>query len=188
MGAPFSRYGASAQAAVEQLLTDACQRSGSACRDLAAAYESGYFGPADLVLARGYYEHGAEQGNRSSWEALARLLSEGLGGPVEKTRAYFWLSLEARCVDPRSLSGQETWKARERLAASLGLDALEYAWQAVDAFMADYYAGKREIYFDPFLGTAIQDDLREEGKREADKRERRHRESLRKARSRAGAE
>jgi len=58
----------------------------------------------------------------------------------------------------------------------------------VDEFMADYDAGKREIYSDPFLGTAIRDDLRKEGKREADKRERRHRESLRKAKSSGEAE
>lgn len=181
MGQSFSLYGVSAPAAVDRLLTDACRSNGRACYDLAAAHESGYFGPIDLAVARIYYGRGAELGDRMSWEALARFLRDGMGGPVDQTRAYFWVSLEALCVDPRSGGGQDTWKVREALAETLGLEVLEHQWTAVDAYMAEYHAGKRQIYSDPFLGTAIHESLRKQGEREANKREQEHRASLRRA-------
>jgi hypothetical protein len=67
------------------------------------------------------------------------------------------------------------------LADTLTISALERAWVAVDSYMAEYHAGKRSIYFDPFLGSAIRDEERKEGERLADRAERKHRQSLRKA-------
>lgn len=181
LGLPFSRYGSSGPAAVERLLTDACRSNGSACHDLAEAHESGYFGRVDLTVARDYYQRGANQGHRMSWQVFSRYLRDGLGGPVDQARAYFWMSLEARCVDPRSVGGQDTWRSREALAVTLDLDVLEREWAAVDAFMAEYDAGQRAIDFDPFLGTGMDEASLRQGKREADQRERAHRASLRKA-------
>lgn len=177
----FAPHGDTPQRAVEKLLVDACveQRHGTSCYDLAEAYEAGYFGETDPAAARAHYERGAELGDRMCWTTLARRLHEGVGGPAEEARAYYWISLEARCVDPRSVSGKETWQLRETLAESLGLDTLEQQWRAVDSFMADYRAGKRQIYSDPFLGSAIRDDLRREGERLAQRREKAHRASLR---------
>jgi hypothetical protein len=80
------------------------------------------------------------------------------------------------------VSGKETWQLRQALADSLSLDALEQQWREVDSFMADYRAGKRQIYFDPFLGSAIRDELRRDGERLAQRREKTHRASLRKRR------
>ena len=182
-GASFSRYGTTPQAAVRQLLADACTKSGSACNDLAEAYEEGYFGAADLAQARAYQERGAELGYRISWEKLALLLRDGLGGPVDLERAYFWASLEARCVDPRSVSGEETWELREGLAAELDLDALTRQWVAVDSYIADYEAGKRDIYFGPFGKPHSDVADRKEGARFAAAKERAHRERLRKERA-----
>ena len=182
-GVPDGEYGASAPEAVRALLQDACRGSGSACYDLAKAFESGYFGPTDSSAARASYQRGAEQGDRMCWEALAKQFQKGTGGPVDNAAAYYWISLEARCVDPRSLSGAETWKMREALAGELDLGTLEQAWSAVDTYMAEYHAGKRQIYFDPFLGSAINDALRRRGEREADRREKTHRQALRAARA-----
>jgi len=178
-GGSFSRYGPTAQAAVLQLLTDACEHSGSACNELGEAYEEGYFGSPDLAQARVYQERGAELGYRISWKKLARVLRDGTGGPVDLQRAYFWTSLEARCVDPRSVGGEETWKLREELAVGLELQTLEQVWREVDDYMAEHEAGRRPIDYDPFGGATTEARVRRMGIRLAADKERLHRERLR---------
>jgi hypothetical protein len=177
--ARFKQHGASPQEAVENLLRDACeeQGGGSSCYDLAEALETGYFGVPDPSEARAALARGAELGNRMCWTRLARWLNDGVGGPVDAEQAYYWISLEARCVDPRS--GEETWTLRNKLAERLTPSSLERQWVAVDSYMAEFRAGKRTIYFDPFLGSAIGDEERKDGQRLANRAERKHRESLR---------
>jgi TPR repeat protein len=181
----FAAHGATPQDAVEGLLRDSCveQADSSACYDLAEAHETGYFGAVDPVQARLLLERGAELGNRMCWTRLARRLHDGIGGNADAEAAYYWISLEARCVDPRSISGEETWKLRQMLAATLTLEVLEREWAAVDGYLADYHAGKRQIDSAPFLGSAIPDDERREGERLASRRERAHRSAMRTAKA-----
>jgi hypothetical protein len=146
-----------------------------ACHELGEAHESGYFGAPDLVAARRYYRDGAEQGNRWCWEALARCLRDGVGGPVDEAEAYYWISLESRCVDPRSVSGEETWQMREALAELLPLAVLEQQWAAIDAYIEQVQAGRQEIYSPRFGGTGVRESVWKEAQRLADDRERVHR-------------
>jgi len=119
----FALHGDTPQEAVRALLGDACveQEHSSSCYDLAEALEGGYLGHIDAAAARAHYERGPELGDRMCWTVLARRLRDGIGGPVDRGRAYYWISLEARCVDPRSVSGKEAWQLREELAETLGM-------------------------------------------------------------------
>ncbi len=168
-------FGDTPQSAAQTLLEDAARLSGAACRDLAKAFEDGYFGRPDAITARRYYQRGADFGDRMCWKDLARFVSKGIGGPRDLLSAYFWISLETRCTDPRSLDGKDSWSLRESIACQLSPTELETSWIQIDSFIADVRAFKRDVYPAAFLGTAIADSLRLEGQRLADGAENLHR-------------
>jgi hypothetical protein len=171
-------FGATAPAAVKYLLERSARTEGNACNELAAAYAEGYFGAPDHTKARFYFERGAGFSHRACWEKLSHYYRHGLGGPRNNAAAYYWISLEARCVDPRSISGQETWTAREEIATHLSLPALEHEWKRIDAFMADVAAKKVTVDFAAFLSGMINPKLEAEGRRLSQQREDEHRKKL----------
>ncbi len=180
-GLSYAPYGDSEPAARQQLLEDACRTNASACRELADSFDAGSCGgpKPNHKKARLYYQRGAELGDQLSWDRLAAYLHQGLGGPVDEAGAYFWTSIQARCTAPDSVGGKKTWSFRERLAASLPLAELEKQWAAVDQFMAEYYAGIRDMLFPPFFRDMVPDDVAFQSERDADARENEHRSRLR---------
>jgi hypothetical protein len=179
-GWPWYRdFGSTPQSAVQALLEDAASSNGAACWELAKAFEEGYFGKLDATAARKYYQRGADFGDRMCWKVLARYLTEENGGPRDPVSAYFWISLETRCTDPRSVDGKDSWSLRENIARHLSLTELEDSWKQIDSFIADVLAGKREVDPPAFLGTAIDDALRREGQCLADELEALHRIKIR---------
>jgi hypothetical protein len=168
-------FGATAPAAVKNLLERSARTEGNACHELAAAYAEGYFGTPDHAKARFYFERGACFSHRTCWQKLSHYSRHGLGGPRDDATAYYWISLEARCVDPRSISGQETWTAREEIATHLSLPALEHEWKRIDAFIADVAAKNVTVDFTPFLSGMINPKLEAEGRRLSKQREAEHR-------------
>jgi hypothetical protein len=87
-------------------------------------------------------------------------------------------SLEARCVDPDTLGGQQTWKVREDIAEHLSLPVLERAWQRIDAFMAQVAANKITLDSPPFGHGTIKPELETKGRRASQEREDEHRNRL----------
>jgi hypothetical protein len=172
-------FGDSPQDAVEKLLKSAARTYATACRELADAYCEGYFGKVDEVAARIYWEKGANLGDRMCWEELAQALHKGRGGPQDLVEAYYWISLEARCVDPESVGGEETWKVRNQLAAQLSLADLENLWKRIDVFMEMVHANKIIVDSPPFGGTAVKAEAYEAAKKASDEWELRHRKKLR---------
>ena len=100
-------------------------------------------------------------------------------GDRDIVSAYYWISLEALCVDPRSVGGQEVWTKRESIAQQLALSSLEQQWRRID----DYIGGVRRgnITVDPalFLEGMIKKSQSDEGRAFADRRELEHRTELR---------
>jgi TPR repeat protein len=166
---------AKTRAKVWSLLDVACRTDSRACSDLADAIEGEYFGTPDLTAARHYHERAANLGGRHSWSDLARALHEGLGGQADDRAAYYWISLEARCVDPRSVSGEKTWALREEIALFLSNEQLEAEWMLVDAYMDEVDSGRRRLDWPCFGGTSTAEEVRREGRRAADAREKQHR-------------
>jgi hypothetical protein len=167
-------FGATASAAVEKLLERSARTEGNACNELASAYAEGYCGTPDYAKARYYYERGARFNYRTCWIRLARYCRRGIGGPRDDVAAYYWISLEARCVDPRSISGKETWALREEIASHLSRPTLERQWRRVDDFIAQVDAKKVAVDFAPF-GGMFDPKLEDEGRRIAQQREDEHR-------------
>ena len=168
-------FGATAPAAVKHLLERSARIEGSACNELSAAYAEGYFGAPDHAKARFYYERGAGFSDRTCWVKLSHYYRNGVGGSRNDAAAYYWISLEARCVDPRSISGQETWIVREEIATHLPLPTLEHEWKTIDAFTADVTAKKVTVDFAPFLSGMINPKVEAEGRRLSQQREDEHR-------------
>ncbi len=168
-------FGDSAPDAVQHLLEKSAETDGSACFELASAYGDGYFGSSNQSKARAYFLRGAGFNNRRCWKMLSQYYRNGTGGPREDAEAYYWISLEARCVDPRSISGQETWAAREEIASHLSLSILEHEWKRIDAFIADVADKKMIVYFAPFLSGMIDPKDEAEGRRLSQQVEDEHR-------------
>jgi len=135
-------YGSTVPAAVENLLERSSRTDGDACCELASLYAEGYFGAVDHEKARLYFARGAAFANPMCWTKLSRYYRLGLGGPRNDAEAYYWISLDANCVDPRSVSGQQTSAVRDEIAGHLPLLDLERTWKKVDDFMAQVAARK----------------------------------------------
>ena len=172
------KFGRTPQAAVKKLLEAAARTEGVAAYELACAYEDGYFGEPNPAKARDYYAHGARLNYRMCWARLADYYRRGLAGPRDEAEAYYWISLEARCVDPNSFAGKQTWKDREEVAQHLSLALLERAWQRIDAFMADVAAEKVTLDSPPFLHGMIDPKLEAAGRESSQQREDEHRKRL----------
>ncbi len=168
-------FGANVPAAVQSLLEQSAQTEGDACYELASAYAEGYFGSTNQPKARAYFQRGAKLNNRMCWKKLSHYCRHGVGGPRDDAEAYYWISLEARCVDPRSVSGQETWTAREEIATHLSLPALEREWKRIDVFIGRVAAKKITVDSAPFLSGMIDPKLEAEGRRLSEQREDEHR-------------
>ena len=168
-------FGATAPAAVKNLLERSSRTDGNACNELAEAYAEGYFGAPDHAKARLYFERGAGFNNRACGVNLSHYYRHGVGGPRNDVAAYYWISLEARCVHPDSVSGQQTWTAREEIATHLSLPALEHEWKRIDAFMADVAAKKVTVDFAPFLSGVINPKEEAKARRLSQQREGEHR-------------
>jgi hypothetical protein len=161
------------------LLDEACRSDdGRACVELARAFADGFLGPAGAASARTYWQRAADLGNRDAWVSLANQLYHGIGGQADRPAAYYWISLEARCVDPRSVSGVRTWALREQIAALLSREQLESGWARIDAYIAEVRSGARRVDMAPF-GVGVPEQARVEGMRLADEREAAHRQEQR---------
>ena len=171
-------FGPTAPAAVKNLLERSARTEGAACYELASAYAEGYFGSPNYSKARAYFQRGAGFNDRMCWEKLSHYYRHALGGTRDDAEAYYWISLEARCVDPRSVSGQETWLAREEIASHLSLPVLEREWERIDAFIRQVTAKKTTVDPAPFLSGTIDPELEAEGRRFSQQREDEHRKKL----------
>lgn len=171
----FVGFGSNSADAVHNLLSEAAKTEGDACYELASAYAEGYFGSSNQVKARTYYQQGAALNNRMCWERLSYCYRHGLGGPRDDPEAYYWISLEARCVDPRSVGGKETWQAREEIASHLSLAELEREWKRIDAFISQVAAKKITVDSAPFLSGMIDPKVEAEGRRFSQEYEDEHR-------------
>lgn len=178
-GFPPGDFGKDAPSAVLALLEPASKNSGSACYGLASAYAEGYFGTPDPEKARAFYRQGALLNSRMCWKKLSECYRQGLGGPRDDQEAYYWISLEARCIDPRSYSGKETWSARNEISSLLSLPELERQWKRIDEFMSQVDAGKIIVDFPPFGRGYFDSKTVEEGSPLAQKKEDDHRKQLR---------
>ncbi|MES2597817.1 MAG: tetratricopeptide repeat protein [Verrucomicrobiota bacterium] len=172
-------FGPNPREAVRSLLERAAQTEGDACNELASAYAEGYFGSSDHSKARIYFCQGANLHNRACWEELSRYYRHGQGGPRDDGEAYYWISLETRCVDPRSVSGEKSWETREEIASHLSLSEMEREWRRIDAFLSRVAA--KEVVIDdyPFLSGAISEKSEVEGRRLSQQREDEHRKKWR---------
>jgi len=168
-------FGANAPAAVRGLLEQSAQTEGDACYELASAYAEGYFGTPNPSKARAYFQQGAGFHNRMCWKELSHYYRQGIGGPRDDAEAYYWIGLETRCADPRSVSGQESWQAREEIASHLSLPVLEREWSRIDAFVREVTARKLSVDFAPFLSGMIDPKLEAEGRKFSQQREDDHR-------------
>ena len=171
-------FGPTAPAAVKNLLERSARTDGGACYDLASAYAEGYFGSPNYSKARAYFQRGAGFNNRMCWEKLSYYYRHALGGTRDDAEAYYWISLEARCVDPRSMGGQETWRAREEIASHLSLPVLEHEWKRIDAFIRQVTAKTFTFVDAPFLSGTIDPKREAEERRFSQQREDEHREKL----------
>lgn len=138
----YKDFGPSPQQAVLSLNTSAAQKISSACEELAAAYAEGYFGPPDYAKAREYYQRGAEFADRSCWLTLARYCADGIGGPTDLPQAYYWLSLAALCVHPESMTGEEVWALREKVAAQMTPAQMKQQLLKADNYIARVQVGR----------------------------------------------
>jgi hypothetical protein len=172
-------FGTSRQEAVKSLLESSSRSEGNACADLAFAYEEGYFGRPDLTEARAYFLRGAEMGEMLCWEKIAQYLWQGIGGDRDTVSAYYWISLSALCVDPRSVAGQEEWALRESIAQQLALSSLEQQWRRIDDYIGGVRRGNIKVDPAPFLEGMIKKSLSDEGRALADRRDLEHRNELR---------
>lgn len=136
------QFGKTRKAAIKKLLEASARTVGSACFELASAYEDGYFGTRNRVKAREYFALGAQLNDESCWEKLADYYRRGLGGPRDEAEAYYWMSLYARCWSPDNILGEQAWKTREAIAQYLSPAARESAWRRIDAFIAEVAAKK----------------------------------------------
>ena len=178
-GDNFQGFGSSPQQSVKSLLEDSTRSTGQANYELASAYAEGYFGKPDFVNARKYFEHGAEMGYRICWTELAKSLDNGAGGETNYPLAYYWISLEAQCVDPRSIGGKETWDLRNKIAKKLTLAQLEQQWQRIDEYIGKVRSNSIQVDEAPFLAGMIEPTDTEQGRILADKAEVEHRAALR---------
>lgn len=169
-GFPPGDFGADAPAAVLALLEASSKTNDSSCYALASAYAEGYFGTPDPGKARAYFLQGARLNSRMCWEKLSEYCRHGLGGPRDDGEAYYWNSLEARCIDPRFFAGKERWATREEIASHLSLPELESQWKRIDSFMSQVNAGRI---------TVLGPDTSAESRRLAKKRDDEHRNTLR---------
>jgi hypothetical protein len=152
---------------------------GGSCYELGIGYEKGELGGApNPTKAREYFAKGAVLNSPLCWVKLAEYCRLGLGGPQDEAEAYYWISLEARCVNPNSFGGKETWKTREEIAQHLSLPVLELAWQRIDAFIAQVTANKVTLDSPPFSHGLIDPRQEAEGRRSSQKREDEHRSRL----------
>jgi hypothetical protein len=170
-----SGFGTNGPEAVKVLLECSSRTEGNACFDLASAYAEGYFGAADYAKARECFERGASFGDRMCWTELSRYYRQGIGGPRNDTESYYWISLEARCVDPRSIGGQATWTTRDEIAKRLTIAELQKEWTRIDEYICKVDAGKTKVYPPPFLSGMIDSKLEAEGQKVSMEAEIKHR-------------
>ncbi len=168
----YRPFGATQTQAVENLLKESSKTYGLSCDDLAYHYAEGYFGSKDYVHAREYYLMGAQFKIEFCWYPLAKLCYEGLGGPIDDRSAYYWVSLDAKCVSPASMSGTEIWALRDKIAARLPLSVLRQEWLKIDDFDTS------KVYPTPFLNGYTKKSDSESSCREAASKEREHRQQL----------
>ena len=161
----YKDFGSSPQQAVLSLNTSAAQKIGSACEELAAAYAEGYFGLPDYAKAREYYERGAEFADRSCWEKLARYCADGIGGPPDLSKAYYWLSVAALCVHPQSMTGEEVWALREKVAAQMTPAQMKQILIKADNYIAKVQVGRITLDSPRFGEGTGNEEYVEEGRR-----------------------
>jgi hypothetical protein len=171
-------FGATGPEAFHKLLEQASRTDGSACYDLASAYEEGYPDLPDFAKARFYYTKGSELGDDLCWIKLSQYCDRGVGGPRDEASAYYWISLETRCVHPLSIAGKEEWAKREAIAKNLSLDELKKQWDRVDNYISQVRAGKISVDFPPFGKGLYHPDSSKEGMKLSDEWEAKHRRQL----------
>jgi hypothetical protein len=145
---------------------------------LASAYAEGYPSPPDFIEARFYYARGAELGDRMCWEKLSQYFHKGMGGDCDEASAYYWVSLETRCVDPRSIGGKEEWAEREEIAKQLPIKELKHQWERIDEYISQVRAGKISVDSVPFGKGLYYPDESKEGTKLSDEAEAEHRKKL----------
>ncbi|PAW79245.1 MAG: hypothetical protein B9S32_04635 [Verrucomicrobia bacterium Tous-C9LFEB] len=176
----YEGFGATAQDAVRNLLEKASRSSSQAGYELGSAYAEGYFGKPDPMQARYYFNQSAEMGDSMAWRKMAEYCHHGVGGPRDDSSAYYWISLDARCVHPGSIGGKEIWALRNEISTSLSLAQFEQQWKRIDAYIANVRSGKVKLPSPPFLKGLIKSKDSDEGEVLADKQEAEHREQMRK--------
>jgi len=172
-------FGKSASVAVRSLLQASADFNSSACYELAECYETGYFGIMDLKAARMYYEKAAKLGNTMAWKRVSEYFFKGMGGGKDISGAYFWISLDALCVDPRSVGGKEIESRRQEIEKELSLAELENIWPKIDSFIQQVRRGAVKIDTPPFHEGMVAKNVSDEGRRIADSNEQTRRARLR---------
>jgi len=147
---------------------------GYACLRLADIYAE----EKEFSMARSYYLMGAEKGNRKCWRRISEYLYSGIGGERDNAEAYYWISLDARCTDPRSIGGKEIWNFRDKIAEHLSSSDLKKQWGRIDDYIELVRSKKISVDYPPFLEGKIKKESSDEGVKFADKREREHRSAL----------
>jgi len=166
------QFGDTPKAAVKKLLEASARSVGSACFELASAYEDGYFGVRNRAKAREYFAQGSKLNEEMCWEKLADYYHRGFGGPRNQAEAYYWISLYARCNRLNNVIGEKAWKAREEIAQQLSLADLESVWQRMDTFIEKYTASNSSASPDAKLSDLSPHFLPELQAREDEHRQR----------------
>jgi hypothetical protein len=128
--------------------------------------------------ARLYYGHGAQLADRMCWEQLSQFEHEGRGGPRDNAEAYYWIALETRCVDPRSIGGKQSWAQRNEIAKSLPLRELRQQWLRIDDYISRVRSEKIQVHSVPFGKGEYNPDNWQESMRLSDEAEAEHRRQM----------
>jgi hypothetical protein len=174
----FSAFGSTRGEAYLHLLEPATRTDGQASYELATSYADGVILPVNLSLARLYYARGAALADRMCWVTLSQYYHEGKGGPRDDAEAYYWIALETRCVDPRSISGKEEWAQREEIATNLSISELKRQWARIDHYIDQVRSGKIAVYSTPFGKGEYYPDESAKSTALADEREAKHRQDM----------
>jgi hypothetical protein len=171
-------FGATGPEAFHNLLEHGSHTNGQACYELASAYAEGYPSPPDFIEARFYYTRGSELGDRMCWEKLSQYCQKGMGGDRDEASAYYWISLETRCVHPQSISGKESWALREEIAKQLPIEELKHQWERIDQYISQVRAGKISVDPAPFGKGEYYPDESVEGTKLSNEAEADHRQRM----------
>jgi hypothetical protein len=171
-------FGTTGPEAFRKLLEHASLNNGQACYDLASACCENYLGAPDLTKARFYFERGSELGDRMCWAKYSQLCHQAVGGDRDESSAYYWISLETRCVDPRSIGGKKAWSFRNEVADTLPIEELRRQWMRIDEYISRVRAGKVFVFFVPFGKGEIKSELSDEGLKLSDEAEAQHRQRM----------